>query len=224
MPDTPTPEERVWRVRECDLDRLAEATTTWPAEGTIEVHLVPAPELPERGEERVCPSCGSDEPSWDRAIGGNARSARIAHEFNMVPCPDDFHNPASASTEGDLLRDVSGCRCCGDGCDCGCAEVCPRCNPEERGERWTIYVCPKCGASNVEDKTDPDGWCYRCKGDTGVRPVEVCPVSELRAVEERAEKFDREATTWKGRLNAEQARLRAQIKKERQSSTEDTER
>ena len=31
-------------------------------------------------------------------------------------------------TRGGMFRDVSGCRCCGDGCDCGCAHDCPRCS------------------------------------------------------------------------------------------------
>src|SRR6266498_754938 len=55
-----------------------------------------------------------------------------------------------------------------------------------KGERWTLMICERCGA-DYDDTRDP---CPVCGIGPMTMEVEVAPVSELRAVEERAVKAE----------------------------------
>lgn len=53
----------------------------------VKLREVPSPDTPER-----CPTCGSDDPCYDKA--GTARKSR-AIIFERFRCPDPFHDPAA---------------------------------------------------------------------------------------------------------------------------------
>lgn len=61
------------------------------------------------------------------------------------------HDPAHKDEDArDFHRDISGCRCCGDGCDCGCVADCPRCSPAHKAEEDEDARCPTCGSDDPE--------------------------------------------------------------------------